>query len=270
MRLARRQRGFSFLLLGVVLVAGVLAVGATRMLSQVVTRQSRAVEAQAVFAAAHEALAAFVAYSGRLPCPANPAADSGDADRNVDTATCNFSTGTLPWRTLGMRRTDSFDPWGGKISYRVYTGGAGSLAQDSGASMTNCDTSAATPTAVTTVSGSLGGLCQPTHDTPDTAYLAGKGLQVTDFGSAVTDAAYVLVSHGPSGYGGYQSSGAAKPTPGGTDEVSNTLQTGPFVAKAASGPGVSPEDSTHFDDLLGYVRIAELARRSGASARDWP
>jgi hypothetical protein len=33
---------------------------------------------------------------------------------------------------------------------------------------------------------------------------------------------------------------------------------------------VSPEDTTHFDDVLAYRRLADFVRRANLSARDWP
>ena len=130
--------------------------------------------------------------------------------------------------------------------------------------MVHCDKVEPTP-----AGASAAGLCLPTHDTTEAQFLSGKGLALNDFGTSVTDAAYVLISHGPSGLGAYTASGTQKPPlPSSADETSN-LGGGPFVAKAAVST-VSPEDTAHFDDVLAYRRLLDFVRRANLSARDWP
>jgi hypothetical protein len=124
------------------------------------------------------------------------------------------------------------------------------------------------------------GLCQVIagrHDTPDTTFVAGKGLPVTDFGTTYDGtkpsggAAYVLISFGPSGFGAYTGSGSANPnTPNSTDEKNNLKATGPFVLEAASDPTVPPGDNTHYDDILLYRTVTDLAKKANLAARDWP
>lgn len=209
------------------------------------------------------ALEQFASVSERLPCPANPALDTGDADPAGAAANCNFPNGTVPWRTIGLRREDALDAWGWKISYRVYQGTTG-LTQAGGASMVHCDTVEPSPAGATAA-----GSCKATHDTLPAEFLAGKGLAINDFGTAVNDAAYVLISHGASGLGAYTSSGVQKtPQPGNADE-SNNLGAGPFVARAAA-TGVPAEDPAYFDDVLAYRRLADFVRLANLAARDWP
>jgi hypothetical protein len=158
-------------------------------------------------------------------------------------ATCTHPLGTLPWQTIGLARSDSIDTWGQKISYRVYTGAAGSLTQVEGTSMVKCDTSdAGSATAV--VAGS-GGICFSndvptvkvwTRNTSPANFLAGKGLSVYDLAAPVrTGVAYVLVSHGPSGLGGYTASGVQRGAPTASEEIANTMASGaanaPFVPR---------------------------------------
>jgi hypothetical protein len=124
----------------------------------------------------------------------------------------------------------------------------------------------------------VGGLCQgdsPNTDvllrstTPD-EFVAGKGLPLTDMAAPqYTDVAYVIVSHGPTGFGGYTAaSGARLPMPGG-DEDKNTEATGPFTIKAHSDLDTEATSNAHFDDLLVYRRIADLAQRIGLGPRNW-
>src|SRR5690606_37496595 len=50
----------------------------------------------------------------------------------------------------------------------------------------------------------------------------------------------------------------------------NTQASGTFVAKAFSGPDVSPTSNAHFDDIVLFRTLPDLVRNAGLSARDWP
>jgi len=271
----RPQRGaggifvFILLLLAMVFIAAMFTLSNTS--SSVDLRKQTATS----LANAAAALEQFASQSGRLPCPADPTLDTGLAVPNNASVNCTNPTGTLPWATIGMRRDDAIDAWGWKIGYRVYSGNGG-MTQANGASMVNCDT----VQALNPVGLDGNGLCQVVagrHDTPDTTFVAGKGLSVNDFGTtydgtnATGGAAYVLISFGPSGFGAYTESGTQNPnSPTSNDEKNNLKATGPFVLEAASAPTVPPSDSTHYDDILFYRTITGLARNANLAARDWP
>jgi type II secretory pathway pseudopilin PulG len=274
----RRQQGAGAVFIVVILLIALLVALAVVSFNRSGNAVTDRGQTSTNLAAAAAALDQFAGASGRLPCPSNPgtsAADPGDGVESpaVPTGSCDYSLGTLPWRTLGMRRDDAFDAWGWKISYRVYSGGTGSFTQAGGASMVNCDTIQALTTRQP-VDGN--GLCPTAHDTYSADFIAGKGLSVTDFGTtydgtkATGGAAYVLVSHGPSGQGAYTTSGAQQGAPKSNDEKNNLLATGPFVAKAASDSDTSATDTTHFDDVLLYRTVSDLATRANLVARDWP
>lgn len=257
-----------FVAIALLLVAaGALAI---LSLSRGTAQIERGSQASQRFTDLRDALAQFVAANGRLPCPANPAADTGDAVPDAAIVACTFPAGTVPWKTLGVRREDAIDPWGGKFAYRVYTGLAGSLTQAGGASMVNCDTVEPLPAGATPVVAGAGGLCRAAQDTREAQFLTGKGLAINHFGIAVADAGYVLVSHGPTGLGAFTTEGQQKAMPASADELANLSAAGPFVAKAVSAAGVSPEAASHFDDLLAYAAVEDLVKRAGMGARDWP
>jgi hypothetical protein len=244
----------------VIVAAGVLAFLA---LTRTSTGLDRSAETATRLARIADALDRFASASERLPCPADPAADTGDAAPNVATIACTFPRGTVPWRTLGLRRDYSFDAWGWKVSYRVFSGTRG-LTILKGASMVDCDTIEATPAGT-----NPDGTCKATHDTTPAEWLFGKGLQLNDFGTAVTDAAYVLISHGPTGLGGYTTSGTQNtPVPTSADENGNLLD-GPYISRAAATSG-GAASATHFDDVLAYRRLADFVRRANLAARNWP
>ena len=260
------ERGLSILFVAVVLLVAAAATLAFLALTRTTADVGRASATTATFAKAQAALEQFASTATRLPCPANPAIDTGDAEPNAATTNCTYPAGTIPWRTIGLRREDSLDAWGWKISYRVYAGAAG-LTQLGGASMVDCDTVEPTPAGTT-----ANGLCKPTHDTTEAQFLAGKGFTVSDFGAVppATDVAYVLISHGPTGLGAYTTSGGQKqPSPASADELANLGSAGPFVARAAI-TNVAPEAAAHFDDTLVYRRLPDFVKRANLAARDWP
>jgi hypothetical protein len=273
-----RQQGASGLFIAVLLlliIGGMLAIFA---FLQSKGQSERSGQETQRFEKINAALVQFVAINGRLPCPANPTAnpETGLENRTALSATCNSPTGTVPWASIGLRRDDAIDAWGWKISYRVYTGSNGSLTQDGGATMVNCETDtgelAGWSAGRTPVSGSSGGLCRSTRNTLESEFLAGKGLSVTSFGTAVSDVAYVLISHGASGLGAYTSGtpSVQKELPTSANELSNLNAAGPFIATAHTDATVGPAASTHFDDVLAYKRLSDLVRLAGVGPRDWP
>jgi hypothetical protein len=273
----RREQGATGALIALVLVLVMVGLFATSVLRRVAAGGDESNEAVRRLAAGADALEQFAAINARLPCPADPAANNGvEVITSGNIAKCDFPEGTIPWRTLAMKFDDAFDSWGRKISYRVYTGtnSLGSLTQPGGVSMVECDTVEVVGGAATSVSSSLGGLCVSNPDpllrsTLPANFLAGKGLTLNDFGTPHNDVAYVLVSHGATGLGGYTVSGVRMDLPSG-DERNNTQDIGPFTVRTFSDPDVAATNNAHFDDLIVYRTLPELVRRANLSARDWP
>ncbi len=271
MRPRRRQSGAVVAIVLVVLVLVLLTWAATYLVSRLASSTGERGTTETRMAAAAVALEQFASTAARLPCPAAPTLDTGLAVPETATTACTYPGGTLPWKTIGMRREDSFDAWGRKLSYRVYTGdaaGNGALTRNQGASMVACDTVEPMPAITATK------LCNADADpylrnTTPALFLAGKGLAVTDFGTARSDIAYVLISHGSSGLGGYSTSGARRELPLG-DERDNTQDSATFVAKAFSDPDTSVTSNAHFDDVLFFRSISEMVKNANLSARNWP
>jgi hypothetical protein len=260
------------MLVAVVLILVAVGTLAALALLQVGRGGERGAQVAARFAALHSAFLQYVAANGRLPCPADPEADTGTAVPPTAGA-CTHGEGTVPWQTVGARRDDAIDPWGYKISYRVYSPVANGLTRTDGASMVDCDTSDSGPLDTGTA------LCATSpRDTGPLSFLAGKGLPINDLGVAITDAAYVLISHGPTGLGAYsagfdpatlKSARRDMPAAGGS-ERSNTQASGPFVIKAFSPAGTDASSIDHFDDYVSYRSVEALIRAAGRYARNWP
>jgi type II secretory pathway pseudopilin PulG len=270
------QRGATGVLIIALIVIVMVVILATYALTRVTEISADTSQASAGLAKAAAVLEAYAAATQRLPCPADPTLDTGvELPVGVGSPDCSKDEGTLPWQTIGMRRDDAIDPWGRKLSYRVYTGNAGSLVQPGGVSMAKCDTVEPSPGGATAGGGGLGGLCKGTtdpfqYDTTPAQFLNGKGLKLTDMSAPqYDDVAYVILSHGPTGLGGYSVSGIRLDMPAG-DEKKNTQATGPFTIMPFSDVDTAATSGTHFDDLLVYRRLADLVARIGLGARNWP
>lgn len=262
----RRQEGAGGALIAVIIALVALLILAVVSMNRTKGGSEEREQTISQLSLASVSLESYAGAMARLPCPANPAVDDGIEVVN-GVAGCRFDEGTIPWKTIGMRRGDSFDAWGRKVSYRVYSGGSG-LTQAGGASMVACDTVEPSPGGVV-----AGNLCNANADiyqrnTTPAQFLAGKGLTVTDFGVDHTDVAYVVLSFGVTGMGGYTASGVQLALPKG-DEKKNA-QSGPYTIKAFSDPDTGAGTNNFFDDLIVYRSIPDMVAKAGLAARDWP
>ena len=275
----RRESGISIAMVLVVLVLAATAMLAAMALARLRDVDGDRTATQAELQRAVDAIDQFAAAQHRLPCPADPTLDAGvEAVTAVGAATCQSAAdeGTLPWKTLGIPRDASIDAWGDKISYRVYTGNKGSLVQPEAVNMTQCDTVEPGSGNTTAGAGSAGGLCvtntDPTQRSTSVAkFLQGKELSLTDNGAARSNVAYVVISHGKTGYGAYTTTGVRKAySDVKGDELANTRANGPFTIRAFSDVDVEANSAQHFDDLILYRTLPDLVAKIGLAARDWP
>lgn len=262
-----KQRGASLLLFVIGLFLATATVFSIKLLLPASRGAAQSQVTVSNFESIQNAIIAYVAANGHLPCPANPAAaNDGVSDPAPPSATCNTLGGVVPWRTLGISSDAALDGWNRRISYRVYDGLTG-LSQPGGASMTNCDT--VYPYGPPPLALPANGLCDASHFNTASQFLTSKGLQVNDAGSLISGVAYVLISHGESGLGAYLPGGnRVTPLPV-SNEAANTGAVGPFIRTSHSAPGTDPATAAHFDDVMAWATISDLARRSGLNARDW-
>lgn len=65
----------------------------------------------------------FVAAHNRLPCPADGSLGSSDPNYGTEAAALCLATpanaGIVPWKALGLQKTDALDAWGSRIGYAV-------------------------------------------------------------------------------------------------------------------------------------------------------
>ena len=234
-------------------------------------RANQAASAPSGLEKIENALHQFVASQKRLPCPAKPTTISGTEAFTGTTDACSAPDGVVPWGSLGLTAGDALDTWGRRISYRVFSGMTG-FTRPSGLDASNCNTSAflnpAQPVTPTT------DCAAPFHETKLSDFIANKGISVNDRGTVINKVAYVLISHGSSGYGSYGNDfgGARAPLPNAlSKELPNTQVPADLTywKQDASAASVAATDATHFDDVLLYQTSAELLNDAKLSGRNW-
>lgn len=292
-----RQAGGVLIAVVIALVIVALAVFAKTLLQEVERKFDTQLAIRATLGNADskidKALTVFVTQNKRLPCPANGTTPSGTLNAGVEmlvAGICSPATqinGVVPWVTLGLSEEDAADPWHARITYRVQA----ELARNSAPllmDMSWCD-SAGTPSGAVGLSLSCVSGCNGTACTNPLNFLYSKGLQVQDGTGAwlnqpkplwtgmplppppnSSGAAYVLISHGPTGGGAYNAGGVLQPgsVALGTNEILNranqTLTVTTVFMDAAQN---SASDSGHFDDYLSHPSIQTVLDRANLGAR---
>lgn len=276
------QFGFSLLELAIVLF--IMALVGTSLLTSgtAFLENSQRKTTNTKLAAIEAALGGYVAINGRLPCPADGSLPSSDANAGKENGgilgcTAAQINGVVPWVTLGMSENDISDDWNMRITYRV----GNFLWVANGMDMTSCDP-AGTDFVTTTPKLCTAG-CSSTNlascTSPSDFLQANKGLTIKDAtvsGNTLMDsttsptggAAYVLVSHGKIGGGGFRIGGGSVVgfTGAGADEITNangvaiTFPTTFFVDKGLN----DATDATHFDDIVvrpSIMKVLQQAQR---------
>lgn len=296
MRPLNADRGFTLVEMAIVLLIIGLSLGMVLNISTGMRDSQNRQLAKTKLATLDTALANFVAQNRRLPCPANGTIASGAANAgletlNVATGLCNPANqvnGVIPWVSLGLSEEDATDPWNARITYRVDPQLARNLPSPL-MNMSNCDPAGTGGTGA-------GGACQtptppctsnPATCTSPTNFLANKGLDVWNgVGGAAgwanrqnnrvtgSGAAYVIISHGPSGTNAYNSSGALQPgtIAAGTDETPNLNNQAVPVASAQAttyrnAPLNDVATAAHFDDYLSHPTIMSVLNKVGLGPR---
>lgn len=248
------QRGFIMLAMVATMLVTATVVLSLKMLNAMDTKAANQNDVTRRLEAVKQALVQFALINGRLPCPANSTLltatnDSGLSDPVGAVTNCTNpqNAGTVPWASLGIAREASLDPWGRKLTYRVYQTASG-FTQGNGA---RCDTGPTTP--------------------PPQACNAAAFTVVPQSGPNLTDIAFVVISHGSTGYGARLAQGgqlAPLPAAGNTAERNNYSAGGPFHDAQPSDPSIPPDAINHFDDHVLYMTRNDLARLAGLR-RDW-
>lgn len=282
----RKARGFTIIELLVVLVIVSLMVAMAAMVTRAITSQQRRSLTATRMQGVDAALVQFVISQKRLPCPADgsiasTAAGAGaEMARNVGTGcTTDQSMGVVPWVALGLTESDATDGWERRLTYRIATLAAADNAMD----MSMCDPASTVNPAVAAAACNVActaaalGSC-----TPPQGFLLNKGLEVRGMdgvtkvmnpaGVPATGAAYVVISHGETGGGGYLNSGQqyTSITTDGTEEQKNyanlALRAVPLYYVDA-GISDAPGAATHFDDIVSRPSMLSVITKAGLGPR---
>lgn len=185
-----------------------------------------------------KALLAFVARNYRLPCPANGQTNTG-LEAPVGGGTCTYASnfGVVPWQTLGLQKTDALDGWGRLIGYAV----------------SSDLTSTGSPFAT------------PAESSNDLIQVSVNGV------TSATKYAYLLISYGADGAGGWLQSGTQVSTASiaAAREFANTLSTAyagttPFVVWPSN---TQTGNASYYDDTLIFETSSQICTElNGAQA----
>ena len=150
-RAGARARGFSLVEMALVLLIVGLLAAVFLPATNTFLDNNRRKETRAKLEALEQAMVRFVMVNRRLPCPADGALGTGNAQSGVEQRPAQECTamgsGVVPWRSLGLSADAATDAWNSLITYRVWaktdTGnGSGittSLAATGGMDMSVCD-----------------------------------------------------------------------------------------------------------------------------------
>jgi type II secretory pathway pseudopilin PulG len=230
------------------------------------------------------AILQFVSQQKRLPCPADGRLESSDNNAGVElrnAAGCtNLQHGVVPWRAIALSETEATDGWDRRFTFRVQP----ALGADNAMDMSRCD-----PAGTSGLPGAACAACSSANVSACTMpgnFLTGKGLEVRNLSGIVlmnpaaapplphTGAAYVLISHGESGGGGYLSSGqlGGSSVGDGTEELKNYASQA-YVAGVTyyvDDSLVSTGGAGHFDDIVARPSVLAVATRAGLGPRSQP
>lgn len=243
----RTQSAFSLIELAVVLVILGILLAAGITMGQSAVKSAERLNTLERMAVIKQALDAYAARNGYLPCPGNPttlatSASYGSESRNataglgcVAVAGQVFQVsgvwyGSLPVRNLGLDDSFMRDPWNGKLTYAVsglHVGTTGngwnSYAANNGAIEIRTGTVASYRTVTTTTAG-------------------GPGASAT----------YTVVSHGRNGRGAYPGTAATARactgTTGNEIDLQNCDRADAIFFDTTFNEGT--QDTTQFDDYI--------------------
>jgi prepilin-type N-terminal cleavage/methylation domain-containing protein len=274
--IAPRAEGFTFVELLVVLMIVAILTAMAAMITRAITAgQKRSVTATRL-ATVDVALGQFVMLQKRLPCPADgtlasTAANAGaETARDVTNGCTAQQNGVAPWRALGLSEGDISDGWDRRLTYRV----SPLLSADNGMDMSKCDPAGTQAGAIPRACNAGCVSTDVTTCTPPLHFLGTKGFTIKNVAGTdvmiapATGAAYVLISHGESGGGGFLTTGvlATSTVTDGTEEqknYANAVVQAYYVDDSTS----DVSGTTHFDDIVSRPSVLSVINKAALGPR---
>lgn len=229
----RKLRGFTLIELAIVLVIITILIGGLAVPLSAQIQARRIAETRKVMEEAREAIIGYAmmypSYDPNrriLPCPDT----DGDGKENRDPAgdKCIGAAGWLPWVDLGVAPHDA---WGNRLRYAV----------------------------VSQFAERANGFPFP-PPLPATLAICSIHSCLPSAPDVAANVAFVLVSHGPNGWGARNVNGStlAAPNALNKDELANLDSGRVYVTRAPSKPG---DAAGEFDDLVQWVGYPQLITR---------
>ena len=277
-----KARGFTlFEIVVVLLVIGIIIAMAATITRGVTAAKRRSITATRI-ATVDAALVSYVSQQRRLPCPANGTLASSNANAGTENgrtaAGCSatYTNAIVPWRDLGLTEADATDGWDRRLTYRVQPG----LAADNAMDMSWCDPAGTEGGATPRTCNAACTSTALASCTPPSGYLTGRGLTVKNVAGTThmnpaaaphTGAAYVVISHGETGGGGYLNTGqlATSTVTDGTEEAKNYANVAFDAALSYYVDDVTNDASgaTHFDDVVSRPSLISVIAKAGLGPR---
>lgn len=247
--LIHQQKGFTLVEMAIVLMIVGLLLGGMLVPLSAQMDQRNVSDTQKSLAEIKEALIGYALANGQLPCPADPAIVTGQANAGISRATCTTaanSTGVLPWATLGVNETDA---WGNRYTYRVTSDFADALGATFGKDQygNNCIPSTA-PLNATFALCSVGTL--------NVLSAAPPAANTTIAGNVPA----VIISHGKNAAGAYTTQGSQLPVGSNADETENS-------DGSTNTNYVTHTPTPTFDDLVVWISPNILLNRMVAAGK---
>ena len=234
----KQTRGFTLIELAIVLVIVTILIGGLAMPLSAQIQARRIAETSRIMEEAREAIIGYAmtnpavpVNSRHLPCPDIDGNGTEDRAGNACAGVLGaIATGFLPWVDLGVA---SQDAWGNRLRYAVV---AGLAANNLGFSIGN-------PLPAQPLVACSNNACAAAA--PDVA----------------NNLAFVLVSHGPNGWGAQNinnPAGTLLAAPNGPDEAANLDADPIYVSRAPTQPDAAAGE---FDDRLSWISFPQLITR---------
>lgn len=265
-----KQAGFSLIEIAVVLIIiSLISFGGIGLVSALQKKKQFA-DTRNNLELVTAALQQHVTRAGRLPCPADGSLSpaTGQEVRNGASVCTAQAKGVVPWVTLGLTESDVTDGWLLRFTYRV----PAALVLDGSMNFSACDPAGS----AAAVAGLCAAACNSAATcTPDSFVIVNKGFTVNNAAGvaqaspmAGTGAAFVVISHGEIGMGGYNFSGVfqAVTSAGGSNEVINANNQALQAFYVADN--LDARDAPlHFDDFVIYKTVQSVVTQSRLNGR---